>query len=211
MKIRFLILLLACFLLNSTCYSASLLFNLSGLPVVSSMFNGEIVTEVFVPETEGGGPGGSVAIITDGVPTPTKTKPAKVSYQYYYSENRIKVEFVTHLKDKDQISCAEIVNAKIGDTFKGISGTTYVLREQKILNEKQLQHLTNKGIVVVGEWVEYSGDENIGGFTQGPFYITKDDVTYKYYIGYVPPVPPDPLITNPSPGGWIVTYMEPIN
>ena len=79
----------------------------------------------------------------------------KILYQYYYSEkeNKIKVEFVTSVKSEDQISCAEMVNAKMGDTFTGPSRTTYKLQEQNILCEKQIQYLANQDIVVIGEWV----------------------------------------------------------
>jgi len=80
---------------------------------------------------------------------------ALILYQYYYSEkeNKIKVEFVTSVKSEDQISCAEMVNAKMGDTFTGPSRTIYKLQEQNILCEEQIQYLANQGIVVVGEWV----------------------------------------------------------
>lgn len=79
----------------------------------------------------------------------------EVSYQYYYCviEGVMKVEFVSHIKDDDDQACAEVVNAKIGDTFTGLSGTTYVLQEQNILCEEQIQYLANQGIVIVGEWV----------------------------------------------------------
>jgi len=79
---------------------------------------------------------------------------SKVSYQYYYSarEDVVKVEFVTCIKDEDdQVLCAEIVDAKIGDIFIGGS-KVYVLQEQTVLTQAQIEHLFNQGIIVIGEW-----------------------------------------------------------
>jgi len=80
---------------------------------------------------------------------------SNLSYQYWYDtkEGIVKIEFVTNLKDKDQIACAEVVDAKIGDTFTGLSGITYVLQEQTILTPIQIEYLANQDILVVGEWV----------------------------------------------------------
>jgi hypothetical protein len=157
----------------------------------------------------------SALILSLGMVLPLKTFASKVSYQYYYdvAEDVVKVEFVADIKDEDQVSCAEVVNAKIGDTFKGVSGTTYILQEQTLLNEEQIRYLASQDIVVSGEWVECSGDEDTGGSTQGPFYTTEGGVTvtYEYYLGYVPPPPPITETDQVIAGGWIVTYMEPIN
>ncbi|GAF74092.1 unnamed protein product, partial [marine sediment metagenome] len=90
---------------------------------------------------------------------------SNLSYQYWYDEEEciMKVEFVTHIRNEcDQILCAEVVDAEIGDTFIGVS-RTYVLQKQTILSPIQIEYLANQGILIVGEWVpvvdEVDGDK----------------------------------------------------
>ncbi len=143
----------------------------------------------------------------------------EVSYQYWYDtkEGIMKVEFVTYIDEDDQTSCAQIVDAEVGDTFTGISGRTYVLQEQTTLTQAQIQYLTHKDIVVVGEWVPVDeasdsggseGTSSIGISTLGPYYFIEGGVTYKYYIGYIPPPPPITEVDEAVDGGWIVTYFQ---
>lgn len=114
----------------------------------------------------------------------------KISYQYYYSvtENVVKVEFVTYIDEEDQMSCAEIVDAKIGDIFIGTR--TYVLQEQSTLTQTQIEYLANQGIVVVGEWVPVPIDEASDSIVSSVEFINnkKDCVCSMviecYYPGY---------------------------
>lgn len=145
----------------------------------------------------------SVLVLSSGIVFSLKTFATKVSYQYYYDvvEDVIKIEFTTEVAEADQILCAEVVGAEIGDQFTGSTGTTYELQEQDILSKEQIQHLVNQDIVVSGVWVPVDEEECFNWFEQGVIsaigngYYDEDGI----YI---------PTIVEPSSPGDNYTYHQ---